>query len=642
LLAEHGKKERRVTQPPGGFEWQRAIVVLSGTVVSLAAIGILFWAQSIFIPVALAAFFTFILSPLVSWLKGRGLGRTPAVIVTVFLAALALSAVGWLVTNQISELLRELPGYSETIKKKVRSVKALTLGSSPLGKLIAEIDQELEGGARRADQKQSETEDPVDPTTRRPTAVVIEPQTPVWLSRVTAFLSPLMEYVGELSLSLILVVFMLQKREELRNRIIRLLGDGHIVLATKFVDEAAQRISRFLLLQAIVNGTFGVILASGLLAIGVRYAILWGFLAALLRYLPYIGPYLAAVLPISLSLAMFDGWSTTLLVIVLFVVLELVVANLIEPWLYGQSMGVSEIALLVSAAFWAFLWGPIGLVLSSPLTVCLVMLGRYVPQLQFLSVLLGDKPALDAGVSFYQRLLARDQDEALGLVVERQKTAPPDEVYDSMLVPALSATKLCRARGDISESDEDFILQSIEEIVEDLRDGPANKKRDQDGDQEAKIEASSAQSIPVFGCPAHHRTEEIALEMLKNLLGPARWRLQVIGTGTLTAELLELVANESPAMVVIMVLPSRGRVQARYLCKKLKARFPELRIMVCRWAQPAGADHDPAILEDVPPLADAGADCETTTLLETRQELMSLLPVLAQNRSLTALGSVST
>ena len=190
-------------------------------------------------------------------------------------------------------------------------------------------------------------------------------------------------------------------------------------------------------MQAIVNGSFGLVLGFGLMALGVKYALLWGFLGAMLRYLPYIGPYLAAVLPVTTTLALSDGWSTTLLVIGLFLILELVVANAIEPWLYGQSMGVSEIALLVSAAFWAFLWGPIGLVLSSPLTVCLVMLGRYVPQLEFLAVLLGDEPALDLKDSFYQRLLARDQDEAEDLILERLKTDPPDEIFDTMLMPAL-------------------------------------------------------------------------------------------------------------------------------------------------------------------------------------------------------------
>ena len=200
--------------------------------------------------------------------------------------------------------------------------------------------------------------------------------------------------------------------------------------------------------------TFGVVLAVGLLLIGVKYALLWGFLAAMLRYLPYIGAYLAAVFPISLGLAMFDGWGTVLMVAGLFVILELIVANFVEPWLYGQSMGVSEIALLVAAAFWAVLWGPIGLVLSSPLTVCLVMLGRYVPQLEFLAVLLGDEPALDPSVSFYQRLLARDQDEAEDLILEHLKTESADQVYDEMLIPTLKAAKLSSGRGDISEADE--------------------------------------------------------------------------------------------------------------------------------------------------------------------------------------------
>jgi predicted PurR-regulated permease PerM len=575
---------------------------------------------------------------LVSWLKSRGLGRTPAVMATVFLAALAIGGVGWLVTNQISELLRELPRYSETVKKKVRSVRALAIGSGRLGTMIQEISQEFAGRSRPAGERGDDSDDRTDQPVARPTAVVIEPQTPVWLTRVTAFLSPLMEYVGELSLALILVVFMLQKREELRNRVIRLMGAGRIVTATKFVDEAAHRISRFLLLQALVNGAFGVILASGLLALGVRYAVLWGFLGAFLRYLPYIGPYLAAILPISLSLAMFDGWGTTLLVIVLFVVLELVVSNAIEPWLYGQSMGVSEIAFLISAAFWAFLWGPIGLVLSSPLTVCLVMLGRYVPQLQFLSVLFGDEPALEPGVSFYQRLLAGDQDEAFDLILERLKTGPVDPVYDTMLIPALSATKLCRGRDDISESEEHFILQSIEEMVDDLRDRPESTTADATATPAA---GGSAEPILVFGCSAHHRTDQLALAMLGNLLDPARWNLQVIGPETLTSELLELVASEAPAIVVIMVIPPRGRAHSRYLSKKLRTRFPEIKILVCRWAHDRATDQEPGTEEDAAPFSDAGADVETRSLVETRQALYSLMPVLTQSRTLTAVATGS-
>src|SRR5262249_27042324 len=303
-------------------------------------------------------------------------------------------------------------------------------------------------------------------------AVIIEPQRAAWMSRLTTFLSPMLEYLGELALAIILVIFMLLKREELRNRIIRLAGQGKIVAATKFVDEAAHRVSRFLLMQAIVNASFGVLFGLGLLAIGVRYALLWGFLGAMLRYLPFIGPYLAATFPISLTIAMSEGWGSTLAVIGLFLTLELIIANFIEPRLYGHSMGVSEVAMLVSAAFWAFLWGPIGLVLSSPLTVCLVVLGRYTPQLEFLSVLLGDEPALDAAISFYQRLLARDQGEAERVVIEEMgEVESPEQIYDAMLLPALGAIKRNRASGDITPDDEAYALQAIREIVEDIGEG---------------------------------------------------------------------------------------------------------------------------------------------------------------------------
>ena len=421
--------------------WQRSIVLLSGTVITVVAISVLYWAQSIFIPVALAIFLTFLLNPVVSRLRLWGVPRTPAVILAVCAAGLGLGLAGWIVTAQVSSLLRELPEHTETVKAKVKSLKRAVEGTGRLARMVEDITRELQGGPPPGAHESGSQAGP-QADADRPKAVFVEPQSPAWLGRITSFLSPMMEFLGEFALAIILVIFMLQRREEFRNRVIRLVGYGRVAPATKFVDEAAQRISRFLVMQALVNGSFGLVLGFGLLALGVKYALLWGFLAAMLRYLPYIGPYLAAVLPVMTSLALTEGWTTTLLALGLFVTLELLIANAIEPWLYGQSMGVSEIALLVSAAFWAFLWGPIGLVLSSPLTVCLVMLGRYVPQLEFLAVLLGDEPALDLKDSFFQRLLARDQDEAEDLIIERLKTEPADSIFDSILVPAL-----CAARG---------------------------------------------------------------------------------------------------------------------------------------------------------------------------------------------------
>ncbi len=617
------------TRASVGPDWQRSVTILTFTVVSVVAITILYWGQSIFIPVALGAFLTFLLSPLVSGLRQRGVGRIPAVFMTVCVAAIGLGMVGWAVTAQISGLLRELPQYSQNIRAKAKSLKQVAAKSNGLSRMLVDINQELESGTPANGQSDAEAPDVAPSAGDRFERVIIEPQSPVWLSRISTFLAPLMEYLGELALAIVLVVFMLQKREELRNRIIRLVGGGQIVAATRFVDEAGQRISRFLLMQALVNTSFGVALGLGLLLIGVKYAVLWGFLAALLRYLPYIGPYLAAVFPITLSLAMFDGWTTALMVAALFVILELIVSNAVEPWLYGQSMGVSEIALLVSAAFWAFLWGPVGLVLSSPLTVCLVTLGRYIPQLEFLAVILGDQPALDPGVSFFQRLLARDQDEAEDLVQEHLKTGSDEGVYDEMLIPTMQATKFSRGRGDISEADESYVLRAIGDIVEDLGHRPeiANVAAESSEGAATRDDAEPPQPIRILGYPAHDLADLSALEMLRNLLDPFRWNLEVLASETLTAELLEQVAQQQPALVCLVATPPGGLAHTRYLCKRLRSRFPDLRILVCRWTDGSSAQ------SNLRHLIEAGADVIATTLLETRQQLVSLLPVLAQARS---------
>ena len=516
-------------------------------------------------------------------------------ILTVLSAALVLGLSGWIVTAQISSLLRELPEHTETIKAKVKSLKHFASGSSRIAQFVQEINNELVGES--GPPPQSGEASPASPAPEsakdRPRAVIIQPQSPLWLNRITNFLSPLLEYLGELALAIILVIFMLQKREEFRNRVIRLVGSGRIVAATKFVDEAGQRISRFLLMQAIVNGSFRA--GSGLRAAwpsACKYALLVGLpgwhapLSSLHRSVSW-----RPCLPIATTLALTDGWATTLYVVGLFVTLELVVANVVEPWLYGQSMGVSEIALLVSAAFWAFLWGPIGLVLSSPLTVCLVMLGRYVPQLEFLAVLLGDEPALDMDVSFYQRLLARDQDEAEDLILERLKTDPREQVFDTMLIPALCATRDGRSRGEITEADERAILRSIGEIVEDLGDilvgsGQAEAKGETDA-QGAKSEAvappAPSRAFVIFGCPARDDADTAALEMLEKLLDPARWRMKLIAPQTLSSELLEMVRSKSPTSSASRRYHPAAAPTPATSASGCMPEFPNLRILVGRW-----------------------------------------------------------
>ena len=605
--------------------WQLALLILTGTVVGVVVVTCLYWAQTVFIPVALAVFLTFLLAPLVTALQRRGLRRLPSVMLVVLLAAAVLGGVVWLVTAQVTSLAGEVPKYTENIKGQgqIAAASGPGVGNQSPGENDPGNHRGVEPARGEPGGKRPGTSRAVA-ALEKPTAVVLEPESPTWLARLPALLSSLLESLGSLALALVLVVFMLLKREDLRNRLIRLVSHGQITVMTKALDDAGQRISRFLLMQLIVNATVGLAVGVGLLALRVQYAFLWGFLAAVFRYIPYVGIWIAALPPIILSLAMFPGWVQPLLVIGLFLTIELTAGNVIEPRLYGHSIGVSEVALLVAAALWAFLWGPIGLVLSSPLTVCLVVLGKYVPQLKFLDVLLGDEPPLDAHVTFYQRLLARDQDEATQLVLAQAKASSPEQVYDEFLVPALNYAKRDRERDDLTESDEQSVLQAMREILEDL-----GERREVVTQAEEAIHAEDRGNaaapirLRVLACPARDQADRLALEMLRQLLDPAKWVVEIAAVETLTADLVAQVAEQAPALVCIGALPPGGLAHTRYLCKKLRARFPEVKIVVGRWGLTGDVEANREQLQD------AGADLTATTLLETRSQLTSLLPILA-------------
>jgi predicted PurR-regulated permease PerM len=603
--------------------WQRALVVLAGTVVGVVVVSCLYWAQKVFIPVALAVFLTFLLAPLVGFLQRHRLGRAPSVGLVVLLAALALGGVVWLVTAEVRGVVAELPQYSENIQRKVRSLRELGegAGADRFHKMIHDITGAWKsqpappaGGEGQAA--------PAVATPDKPPAVVMQPDSPAWLARLPdLLLGPVTEMLGSLALTLVLVVFMLLKREDLRNRLIRLVGHGRITMTTKAVDDAGQRISRFLRMQFIINFGFGLALAAGLLAIRVPHAFLWGFLAVLLRYVPYLGSTITSVVLIAVSMAVFPGWLQPILVVALIVALELTAANVMEPWLFSQSMGVSAVALLVAAAFWAFLWGPVGLVLSSPLTVCLVVLGKYVPQLAFLDVLLGDEAPLEGDVTYYQRLLARDQDEAAQLVLTQAKASPPEQVYDTLLVPALNYVKRDRERDELTEADEQFVLRATREIVEDL--GERQAAAAARANTPAVEGARPPRKTRVLGCPGHDEADALALEMLRQLLDPARWEMEIMSAEVLSAELVSLAGEKEPALVCVGALPPGGLAHTRYLCKRLRARLPEARIVVGRWGLKGNVEQNQEQLRE------AGADQVETTLAETRDHLTSWLPVLA-------------
>jgi hypothetical protein len=344
-----------------------------------------------------------------------------------------------------------------------------------------------------------------------------------------------------------------------------------------------------------------------------QYALLWGFLSCILRFVPYLGTWVAAALVVGFSIATLPGWGLPLGVFGFFLVVELLTANVIEPLLFGHSTGISPLALLLAAAFWTWLWGPIGLVLSTPLTVILVLLGKYVPEFHFFEVLLGDEPVLSRHVTYYQRLVARDLDEASDLVESYMRDHSPEQVYEEVLLPALLLAKKDRERGELEAENYEFVLQGIRDIQEDL---PASWT-------ENVKPAAGASKVVALGCPGRDEADELALKMLAELVRLSGYTLEIISSTKLSAEVLEKLQQANPTVVCIGSLPPGGLSQARYLCKRIRQQAPDVKIVVGRWGEKEQTERMEARL------CGAGADRVATTLHETRAQIVPLLQVAA-------------
>jgi hypothetical protein len=375
---------------------------------------------------------------------------------------------------------------------------------------------------------------------------------------------------------LIFTVFMLLKREDLRNRLLRLAGLGRLNLMTQALDDASRRVSRYLLMQLLVNASFGTLFGLGLYCIGVPNPALWGVVAGLLRYVPYVGTMVAATLPLALSLAVFGGWLRPLLVFLLVAGLELIVANFVEPWLYGTRVGISSLALLVTAVFWTVLWGPAGLILSTPLTVCVVVLGRYFPHLSFLHTLLGDEAVLPPDAQIYQRLLAMDQLEAQAVVDEFLKGRPLVELYDSVLIPTLGMAEQDRHKGALGAAREEFIFLSINEMVVEF----------------SEYRLADTTPIPDTGdhpnhrivcLPAYDRADEIMAAMLAQILEQKGFATLSFPLGPSPNECLASIESGPGDIVCISALPPYAFAPARAMCRQLRERFPKLKVVICVW-----------------------------------------------------------
>ncbi len=561
----------------------------AGAIVLLGTIAALYFAREILIPLAFALTLTFLLTPAVAFLQRLHTGRVVAVLTTVLVSVAIAGGISWVIATQLVDVANQIPRYSQNIHTRIEAFHLPATGQlGRAAKSVEGVIQEITGvqeptaagtsSSALAVQGRKPNKPNAPPAAVSPTQVeVVQPLAGGW-TELRDLGRPILAPLGMAGMVLIFTIFMLLKREDLRNRLLRLAGLSQLNRMTQALDDASGRISRYLLMQFLVNAGFGTVFGLGLYFIGVPNPALWGVLAGILRIVPYVGTSVAAILPIALSLAAFDGWLRPLLVFFLVAGLELIVANFIEPWLYGAHVGISSLALLVSSVFWAVLWGPAGLILSTPLTVCVVVLGRYVPCLSFLHILLGDESVLAAEAQIYQRLLAMDQLEAQSVLAQIQPGKPLVELYDSVLIPALSMAEQDRHKGAIDAAREEFLFLSNNEMVVEFSEYPRP-------DVEAPTDAAENLNHRVLCLPAYDRADEITAAMLapdsrtkKGIRNPGSFPL-----GPSLNECLASIESSDGDIVCISALPPYAFAPARAMCKQIRERFPKLKVVVCVW-----------------------------------------------------------
>ncbi len=597
--------------------------------------GALYFGREILIPLTLAALLTFLLAPLVSRVE-RLVGRVLAVILVVLMVFTLIGGAGWVLTRQVIDLAKSLPDYKENLISKMQTFKApdspeLDAISKTVEELRTEFSDEDAAGKKTTsvvqDTGKPETAEIIKPVEAGPLAVkVVETSEDSPVALVQTMISPLLGPLGTAALVLLLVVFMLLQREDLRNRIIRLIGQRRISTTTRAMEDAGKRVSRYLVMQLVVNVSYGIPLAIGLYFIGIPNAILWGGFAIALRFIPYVGPWIAAIMPIALSLAVSPGWLAPALVLGLFMVLELVSNNVMEPWLYGTSTGVSSIALIVAAVFWTWMWGPVGLVLATPLTVCMVVLGRNVPRLAFLSIILSDEEALTPPEDCYHRLLSPGTQDEIEFADNYLKDRPLIALYDAVFAPVLAMAEM-DARAQVLADDQlALVRRSMGEIIGDLATRPLAGK----GNKEETDAPEKALLCRVLVLPAKAERDELAGRMLGQLLTRRGSEVEIAQARMVAGELVGLVEEHAPDTVCISVVAPSTVIHARYLCLKIRERFPLVKIVVGLWATEGFPDA-------VKRLQEAGANEVVASFAEAIDRIARLAPAVADAESASPL-----
>lgn len=575
--------------PPAPQRTGSPILTAGGIVLAIAG---LYFGRDLFVPFALAILLSFALTPLVNWLRRCRLPRIAAVLVAVTLAFILIASIAFVVGRQLVQLADNLPSYQTTITDKIRSLQA----SAPGGGIVEKVTTTIQDVG-----KQISGEQPPDDVPERtpgadlssgpaqePVTVRLEAPQAKPLEIIQTVVGPLLAPLATAGLVVIFVIFVLLEREDLRDRFIKLAGAGDLQRSTQAINDAATRVSRYLLMQLVVNLTYGIPIGIALYLIGVPNALLWGLLAAVLRFIPYLGPFLAALFPIALAIAVDPGWTMLFWVVGLFLVAELVSNNVIEPWLYGSSTGLSSLAIIMAAIFWTSLWGPVGLFLATPLTVCLVVIGRYVPQLEFLGVLLGSDPVLAPEERLYQRLLAGNLEEAVEVAEDYVDEHSSREFYDNVAIPALRLAENDRQRSTTDTNYRRLVADTAICIVREVEDHIREKvtSGDEAHEQIAKGQMPSAieERPPSVLCLAG-RTEldRATAEMLAQVLGERGTSTRVLPPIAVSQGALGQLDLQGVDVVCLSYLHPQPQVYARYICRRLRRRAPHVRLVVCSW-----------------------------------------------------------
>jgi predicted PurR-regulated permease PerM len=590
---------------------------LNTLIIAVVVVGALYFARDVFVPLALALLLSFALGPLVMMLRRWRFGRVPSVIAGVVLASLIIFGIGGLIGSQLAGLAENLPQYRYNMVEKIHSLRSAAVGSGilgPVSKMLDDLKKEISRPAEPPPAPDRLSGPSSSPNQQKPVPVEIRQPAETPAEVIQGVAGPLLPPLAMTGIVVVFVIFFLLQREDLRDRFIRLAGARDLNRTTRALDDAASRLSRYLLTQCAINACFGVLIGFGLWLIGVQSPLLWGLLAMLLRFVPYIGPVIAAGFPAAVAFAVDPGWSTLLWTIGLFLLVEPIMGQVLEPWLYGHSTGLSPVAVVVAAAFWTWLWGPIGLLVSTPLTLCLVVIGRHVERLEFLNIALGNRPALEAEESFYQRMLAGDSDEAVQQAEEFLKKAPLVAYYDQIAILGLALAQQDVNRGALDRDRRLAIKESVDGVIADLSDHenapPPGAAAGEPATPRQEAAAAGWEGGVVLCVSGRGALDETVAAMLAQLLGKQGIGARVVPSNEVSAANMPHFDTADAEIACLSYLEAGGLTNARYLIRRLRRKRPATRIILGLWTLSEEA------VESRNALGETGADVIVTSLAQ--------------------------